>query len=136
MAVKYTIFFITQNSNITNAALSISMAIFCSIKTLATVDISKVLFTTLENTAYPMREHHSSLLILFVSDKGKKSYKTCSLLTKTPIFLSLSVCPFQPTFKMLEEGNSIAEKRTLPTNIRPCWKGLPMTNTLAYYEHL
>jgi hypothetical protein len=29
----------------------------------------------------------------------------------------------------------VGEARSLPANIRLCWKGLPETNTLAYYEN-
>jgi hypothetical protein len=37
--------------------------------------------------------------------------------------------PFQPSLMFVGEG------RNLPVNIRLGWKGLPLINTLAYYEN-
>jgi hypothetical protein len=34
------------------------------------------------------------------------------------------------------KGSSIGQAPVLPTSIRLSWKGLPGTNTLAYYENL
>jgi hypothetical protein len=33
------------------------------------------------------------------------------------------------------KGSSLGQAPTLPANIRLGWKGLPGTNTLAYYEN-
>ncbi len=53
---------------------------------------------------------------------------------------------FQPSLMFLGEARSLPESGTpersltqvgmaLPTNIRLVWKGVPGTNTLAYYEN-
>jgi hypothetical protein len=34
------------------------------------------------------------------------------------------------------KGASLGKAPTLPINTRLGWKGLPVTNTLAYYGHL
>jgi len=49
--------------------------------------------------------------------------------------ISYSVCPWQAQLNLMFAGEAGAYFQALPANIRLGWKGLPGTNTLAFYEH-
>ncbi len=67
------------------------------------------------------------------------------------LIISQSVCPWQAfpaqsivclarpgVYPIVEhlKGSSIGQVLALETDIRPGWKGLPRTNTIAYYKNL
>ncbi len=63
------------------------------------------------------------------------SWSVCTWKSLSSLFYCLRVRPEPTRAKNLSLPHSRVGPRSLPTNIRLDWKGLPVTNTLAFYKN-